>query len=161
MAIAGARPDIRQIAPHLLVHDGARAVEFYRQAFGAQELYRSAMPDGQGIHAQLRIHDSVVLVSDESMRHPELAVRAPRTLGGAGTILELYVDDVDAAFARAVAAGASPTLQPMDTFFGDRYSWVTDPFGHVWGLATVHEVLTPEQIGERMQAYASQACQPT
>jgi uncharacterized glyoxalase superfamily protein PhnB len=154
VAIAGGRPNTRQIAPHLIVRDGTRAVAFYRQAFGAQELYRSPMPDGQGIHAQLRVYDSVVLVSDESTRHPELPVRSPHTLGGTGTILELYVDDVDAVFARAVAAGATPTMKPADSFFGDRYSWITDPFGHLWGLATVNEVLTPAQIDERMAASA-------
>jgi PhnB protein len=156
MAIASGRPNTRQIAPHLIVRDGAAAVAFYGQAFGARELYRSAMPDGQGIHAQLRVFDSVVFVSDESMRHPDLAVHAPPTLGGAATILELYVDDVDAVSDRAVSAGATATLPPADTFFGDRDGWVTDPFGHIWGLASVREVLTPEQIAERMQAYASQ-----
>ena len=157
MAIKGARPDTRQIAPHLLVRDGGRAVAFYKQAFGAQELYRSEMPGGMGLHAQLRIADSVVLVSDENPQYrPEVRVRAPETLGGAGVLLELYVDDVDVWYDRAVRAGATPTMPPADTFFGDRYGWVTDPFGHVWSLATVKEVLTPDEIDDRMRKLGSQ-----
>jgi PhnB protein len=152
MAIKGGRPDTRQIAPHLIVRGGERAVEFYKRAFGAEELYRSEMPSGIGLHAQLRICDSVVLVSDENLqRHPEARVESPATLGGTGLLLELYVDDVDASYERAVAAGARPSMPPTDTFFGDRYGWVTDPFGHIWSLATVKEVLTPQEMAERMQ----------
>src|SRR3954453_13097811 len=122
MAIKGARPNNRQISPHLLVRDGEAAIDFYRRAFGAEELYRSPMPAGIGLHAQLRVGDSVVLISTESLMHaPELCARAPETLGASSTILEIYVDDVDAAYQRAVDAGATPTLPPADTFFGDRY----------------------------------------
>ncbi len=157
MAIAGARPDTRQIAPHLIVRDGERAVAFCQQAFGAQVLYCSAMPGGQAGHAQLRVFDSIVLVSDEGPGHPEVALRAPPTLGGTTSILELYVDDVDLAYARAVGAGATPTMPPTNTFFGDRYSWVTDPFGHLWGLATVVEMLRPEKADTRMRQSEGQA----
>jgi PhnB protein len=159
MAIKGGRPDTRQISPHLIVRGGEQAIEFYKQAFGADVLYRAPMPSGVGVHAQLRIGDSVVLISDENLHdHPELAVRlgAPETLGGTCVLLELYVDDVDAAFERAVRAGARPTMPPAETFFGDRYGWVTDPFGQIWSLATVHEELSPEAIAARLQGYASQ-----
>jgi PhnB protein len=99
----------------------------------------------------------VALVSDENPQsRPEIRVRAPETLGGACVLLELYVDDVDAWYQRAVKAGAAPTMLPADTFFGDRYGWVTDPFGHVWSLATVKEVLTPDEIADRMRRYAAQ-----
>jgi PhnB protein len=152
MAIKGGRPDSRQIAPHLIVRGGGRAVEFYKRAFGAEELYRSEMPSGIGLHAQLRIADSVVPGSDENLqRHPEVRVGAPETLGGTGLLLELYVDDVDAWYQRAVQAGATPSMPPTDTFFGDRYGWVTDPFGHIWSLATVKEMLTPDEIAARMR----------
>jgi len=151
MAIKGARPNTRQISPHLIVRDGQRAVAFYKQAFAAEELYRSEMPSGMGLHAQLRLADSVILVSYEHMQqHPEARVRAPETLGGTCVLLALYVDDVDTWFERALAAGAVPTMRPADTFFGDRYAWVTDPFGHIWALATVKETLSPEQITERI-----------
>jgi PhnB protein len=156
MAIKGARPDTRQISPHLIVRDGQAALRFYQQAFGAEVLYLSEMPSGVGLHAQLRIADSVVLLSSENMQqHPEAHVRAPETLGGTSVLLELYVDDVDAWFQRAVTAGAKPTMQPEEAFFGDRYGWVTDPFGHIWALATVKETLTPEELANRMQAATS------
>jgi uncharacterized glyoxalase superfamily protein PhnB len=157
MAILGGRPDTRQLAPHLIVRDGAAAIDFYRRAFGANELYRSEMPGGVGLHAQLRIADSVVLVSDENLtRHPESRVAAPETFGGASVILELYVDDVDPWYSRAIEAAAAATMPPTDTFFGDRYGWVTDPSGHIWSLATVIAILTPEQVSERMQGHAGQ-----
>jgi len=151
MSITGARPNDRRISPHLIVRDGDAAIAFYGRAFGATVLYRSPMPAGVGIHAQLRIGESTVLISTESLMHePELHVRAPESLGGSATILELYVDDVDAAFQRAVAAGATPTLLPTDQFFGDRYGQLRDPFGHVWALATAQQELTPEEIAARM-----------
>ncbi len=156
MAIRGGRPDTRQISPHLMVRDGEGAVAFYERAFGAQELYRSPMPDGQGIHAQLRIYESVVLITTESEGHPEVPVRSPQTLGGTGTILELYVDDADAAIKRAVDAGAAETMPASDIFFGDRYGWVIDPFGHLWALASVKETLTPEEIDDRMKRMIGQ-----
>jgi PhnB protein len=151
MSIRGARPNSGQIAPHLIVRDAEAAIDFYRRAFGAEELYRSPMPSGIGVHAQLRIGDSVVMVSSENLIHdPDLCSRAPETLGGSSSILELYVDDVDAAYKRAIDSGASPTIPLADTFFGDRYGQLRDPSGHVWALATVKEELTPEQIAERM-----------
>lgn len=156
MAIKGGRPVTGQISPHLIVRDGASAVAFYQRAFGAEELYRSEMPGGVGIHAQLRIADSVILVSDEDLsRRPEAKVASPETLGGTAVLLELYVDDVDAWFERAVQAGATETMPPADTFYGDRYGWLTDPFGHVWSLATAKEVIPPEEIAARMQEYVN------
>jgi PhnB protein len=163
MAIKGARSEHRRVTAHLLVRDAARAVEFYTRAFGAAELYRSAMPDGNGIHAHLKIGDSMVMVSDErpdsgEPGHADLPSppRSPQSLGGTSTVLELYVDDADAAFRRAVDAGATPTLPVSDTFWGDRYGWVTDPFGHIWALATVKEELTPDEVSARMREYAAQ-----
>lgn len=99
MAIAGGRPNTRQIAPHLIVRGGAQAISFYTAAFGAAELYRSEMPGGGGLHAQLQIGDSVVLVSDENLQqHAEAHLGAPPTLGGTCAFLELYVDDVDVSY---------------------------------------------------------------
>lgn len=155
MAIKGARPNNRHLVPYLFVRDGDRAVAFYERAFGAKVLYRSAMPGGNGIFAQLRIFDSVVQVADESAARDEGDPASPPTLGGTSVILETYVDDVDAAFKRAVDAGATPTLPPTTMFYGDRYSWVTDPFGHVWALATVEEELTPEEVERRMEDFLS------
>lgn len=151
MSIKGARPNTSQIAPHLLVRDGEAALAFYRRVFDAVELYRSPMPAGLGLHAELRIAESTVMISTENLMHqPDLCARSPETLGGASCILELYVPDVDAVYERAIAAGATQTLPPHDAFFGDRYGQFRDPFGHVWGISTVKDELTPEQIAERM-----------
>jgi PhnB protein len=156
MSIRGGRPNDDRISPHLLVRDGEAAIAFYRQAFGAVDLYRSPMPGGAGLHAQLRIGGSTVMISTESLTHvPDLGVRAPQTLGAATAILELYVDDVDAVYRRAIAAGATATLPPHEQF-GDRYGQLRDPFGHVWGLATVKEELTPEQIAEQVATFTEQ-----
>ncbi len=151
MAIRGGRPDDRRIVPYLFVRNAEKAIEFYKQAFGARTLYRSPMPGGNGIFAQLQIFDSVVQLADESPepRDPS-GPTSPQTRGGPSVILELYVDDVDAAFQRAVLAGGEPTMPPADMFFGDRYGWVTDPFGHIWALATVKQTLTAEEIEGRM-----------
>lgn len=158
MAIKGGRPNNRRIVPYLFVRDGEQAIQFYKQAFGAQVLYRSAMPGGAGIFAQLKIADSVIQLADESVDRPSDQdwPASPQTLGGTSVILEMYVDDVDAAYKRAVDAGATPTMPPMDTFFGDRYGWVRDPFGHTWALAMVKEELTPEEIARRMEDMMAQ-----
>jgi uncharacterized glyoxalase superfamily protein PhnB len=158
MAIRGARPDERRIAAHLLVRNLERAIDFYRRAFGAEVLYRSTVgPESRVLHAQLRIADSWVLVSEENMGMPEevyaryetgMKTRSPETLRGTTVILELYVDDVDRAFRRAVEAGASPKIPVGNAFYGDRYGQLVDPFGHVWALATVLETLTPERVDE-------------
>lgn len=139
---------------------GTRAIEFYERAFGAKVLYRSPMPGGNGIFAQLKIGDSVVQLADEGEGHVpnEFRPASPETLRGTTAILEMYVDDVDAAYRRAIDAGALPTIPPSDAFFGDRYGWVTDPFGHTWALATVKEQLTPEEIERRMGEMLAQAC---
>ena len=152
MAILGTRPDNRQIVPFLFVQNGEAAIDYYQRAFGAVLLYRSPMPAGNGIFAQLRIGESVIQVGDEAAVRQANTPLSPQTLGGTSVVLERYVDDVDAAFQRAVDAGGSPTMRPSDTFFGDRYSWVTDPFGHIWGIATVKETLTPDELQKRMEA---------
>jgi uncharacterized glyoxalase superfamily protein PhnB len=113
------------------------------------------MPDGNGIHAHLRVGQSIIMVTDERPPSPEammLGVAAAESLGATSTILELYVDDVDAAYRRAVDAGAKPMMPIRNAFYGDRFGWVLDPFGHLWSLVTVVEELTPEQVNERMTA---------
>ena len=158
MAIKGARPEDGRVTAHLLVRGAEQAVEFYKRAFGATELYRSPMPDGNGIHAKVRIAQSVVLISDErpvAPGGPGVSLHSPHTLGGTSTVLELYVDDADAAYQRAVSAGATPTLPVSNTFWGDRYGWVTDPFGHIWALMTAQEEITAEEVDARMTEYAA------
>jgi PhnB protein len=155
MAIKGARADEFQVTPHLMVRGGRKAVEFYVKAFGATLLYESPMPHGSGIHAHLRVGRTLILVTDEQPPSPEgmaIGVAAPESLGATTTILEYCVDDVDAAYQRAVDAGAKPMLPLCDAFYGDRMGWVMDPCGHIWALSMVREELTPEEVQERMAA---------
>ena len=153
MAIKGARAEDGRVTTHLLVRGGRKAIDFYTRAFGATVLYESAMPDGNGIHAHLRIGMSMILITDERPPSTDgmiLGIAAPESLGATTTILEYDVEDVDASYQRAVDAGAKPMLPIHNAFYGDRTGWVMDPFGHVWAISTVKEELTPEQVHERM-----------
>ena len=154
MAIKGARADNGRITPHLMIRGGRKAIEFYTRAFGATVLYESAMPHGDGIHAHLQVGKTMIMITDEQPPSPAgmMLVAAPESLGGTTTILEMYVDDVDAVYQRAVDAGGKPMMPIGDAFYGDRTGWVADPFGHIWAISTVKEDLTPEQVHERMMA---------
>ena len=137
------------ITPSLAVDDAAEAIEFYKQAFGAQERMRMPGPDGKIVHAELQIGDSIVMLSDPI---PQSSIRTPKELGGSPVGLFLYVEDVDAVVERAIEAGASLTMEVDDMFWGDRFGTVSDPFGHAWQIATHKEDLTPEEIAERGKA---------
>ena len=142
------------ITPQLTVRDATRAVEFYKRAFGAVELMRLPSMDGKSImHAELKLGDSIVFLGDE---FPEMGCRSPQSLGGVASSLHLYVEDVDAAFNRAVAAGAQVRMPVTDMFWGDRYGKVADPFGHEWGIGTHKEDLTPDEIRKRGEAFFAQ-----
>jgi PhnB protein len=144
------------VTPCLSVRGAAEAIEFYARAFGAVELFRMAAPDGETVwHAEIQIGDSKIMLGDEL---PEMSEnRAPTTLGAATGALHLYVEDTDAAFARAIAAGATVSMPPSDMFWGDRYAKVIDPFGHVWGLATHQEDVSEEEMARRVQAAGGEA----
>ena len=155
MAIKGARAEDGRVTPHLLVRGGRKAIDFYTRAFGATVLYESAMPDGNGIHAHLKVGKTMFMITDERPPSADgimLGVAAPESLGATTTILEYYVDDVDAAYQRAIDAGAKAMLPFCDAFYGDRFGWVLDPFGHLWALGMVKEELTPEDVHQRMVA---------
>ena len=140
--------------PYLIVNGAARALEFYKQAFGATELMRHASPDGSKVmHAEIQIGDSRIMLADE---FPEMNIRGPKALGGSPVSLMLYVQDVDDRFAQAVAAGASVKRPLADQFYGDRSGTLEDPFGHSWTIATHKEDLTMEQIEQRMAAQSQQ-----
>jgi PhnB protein len=132
--------------PYLIVQGAARAIEFYRQAFGASESARLAAPDGRVMHAEIKIGDSPIMLADEL---PEMGARGPQALGGSPVFLLLYVEDVDAATARAVAVGAKVLRPVQDQFYGDRSGTVTDPFGHTWTIATRKENLSLDEIRTR------------
>ncbi|MCG8408775.1 MAG: VOC family protein [Phycisphaerales bacterium] len=134
----------RSVTPYLIVNDGNAAIDFYKKAFGAEEVMRMPGPDGQSVmHAELRIGDSVVMLAQE---FPGAGCKAPKSLNGTTCNIHLYVEDCDAAYSKATGAGATATMPLMDAFWGDRYGKVTDPFGHEWSIATHKEDLTPEQI---------------
>jgi PhnB protein len=136
------------VTPYLTVSDCARAIDFYRRAFGAEELFRLDGPDGKVAHAEIKIGDSIIMLSDEM---PGWG-RSPQSLGGTAVDIMLYVEDVDRIFKQAVAAGAKVTMPVDDMFWGDRYGRVTDPFGHSWSLATHKEDVPPEELRKRAQA---------
>ncbi|MGQ0613858.1 MAG: VOC family protein [Planctomycetaceae bacterium] len=142
------------LTPYLVVKGGAQAIEFYKKAFGAEELFRLPAPGGSLGHAEIKIGDSVVMLADE---HPAMGCVGPLSLGGTPVSLLLYVTDVDARFRKAIAAGAKEARPVKDQFYGDRSGTLTDPFGHVWTLATHKEDLTPAQIQMRFESYAKQA----
>jgi PhnB protein len=121
------------ITPAIIVRGAARAIDFYKRAFGAEEIERMDGPEGSIMHAELRIGDSIIMLGDEN---PQFGTKSPLSVGGTSSSLHVYVDDADAVFARALSAGATVRYPLEDTFWGDRYGKVTDPFGHEWGIAT-------------------------
>ena len=137
------------VIPHLVVKGAAEAIEFYVRAFGAVEVFRMPMPDGEGIvHAELQLGDCRIFITDE---FPQWGSTAPETLGGSPVVLHLQVADIDRSFERAVAAGAEPTMPPADMFWGDRYGKLRDPFGHEWAMATHVRDVPLEEMAEAMK----------
>ena len=144
-------PGFHTVTPQLTVRGADQAIDFYKRAFGARLVTRMPGPDGKSVmHAELKIGDSIVFVADE---FPDMGSRAPASLGGATGSLHVYVPNVDAAFKRAVDAGARVKMPVADMFWGDRYGQVADPFGHEWGLGTHKETLTNRQIAKRAEAF--------
>ena len=137
------------VTPYLIVNDAARALEFYRQAFGATETYRMTDPNGRVGHAEIKLGDSHIMLADE---HPEIGARSPQAFGGSPISLLIYVEDVDALVNQAVQAGAKLTRPVADQFYGDRTGGVEDPFGHVWYIATHVEDVAPEELERRAAA---------
>jgi len=123
----------------------AEAIEFYKKAFGATELFRMEH-EGKIGHAEIKIGDSPVMLADE---HPEMGFVGPKTLGGTPVSLMIYVDDVDTVFNRAIAEGGVEMKPLQDQFYGDRSGTLTDPFGHVWTVATHKEDVSPEEMSQR------------
>jgi PhnB protein len=140
------------LTPSLTVRDAAGAIDFYTRAFGAVEVSRATAPDGRRVwHAELQIGDSRLMLNDE---FPEHGGHAPATSGAVGFAIWLYVDDVDAVFERAVQAGARATMPVNDTFWGDRFGGVVDPFGHNWSIATRTENVSEEEARRRAKAFS-------
>ncbi len=144
------------VTPYLTVRNAARAIDFYKRAFGAKELHRMDGPQGKIGHAELKIGDSIIMLADEM---PGTGNRSPESLGGTCGIF-LYVDDVDGVYNQAVTAGAKADQRPADQFWGDRYGKLTDPFGQSWSIATHKEDVPPEEMRKRAQEAMSKMQQP-
>jgi PhnB protein len=153
MAVKPIPEGYHSVTPYLIVNDGAGAIEFYKRAFGATELMRMEGPGGKVGHAEVRIGNSPVMLADE---FPDMGARSPRSLGGSPVSLLVYVEDVDAQFRQAIAAGAKEIRPLADQFYGDRSGVLEDPFGHVWNLATHKEDVSPEEMQRRSEAMMTQ-----
>ncbi|MGA8430171.1 MAG: VOC family protein [Candidatus Sulfotelmatobacter sp.] len=141
------------LTPYLTVRDAPRAIEFYKQAFGAKERGVMKGPDGKVMHAELMIGDSIIMLADE---FPQMGVVSPEAIGGSASGLHIYVEDVDSAFDRAVKAGGITEMPVMDMFWGDRYGKLKDPFGHKWSIATHKADLSGEEIDRGMKEAMAQ-----
>jgi PhnB protein len=139
--------------PYIIVNGASRAIDFYKAAFSATELVRLADLSGKVMHAEIRIGNATLMLADE---FPEMGYRSPESLGGSPVLLLLYVEDVDAIFAKAVAGGATETMAVADQFDGDRRGTLTDPFGHVWLLATKKEEMSIEELRSRFTKLMNQ-----
>jgi PhnB protein len=135
-----------RLVPYLIVDGAAEAIEFYKDVLGADERMRMPGPDGKIGHAELAVGDSMIMLADET---PQMGARSPRTIGGTPVLIYAYVDDVDAAFERAGAAGATTLQEVEDRFYGDRAGQLEDPFGHRWDLATHVEDVAPDEMARR------------
>lgn len=145
------------IQPSLIVRNAAQAIDFYKKALGAEELVRMPSPDGKIMHAELKIGDSVIFISEES---PNMGFcKSPQTLGGCTGTLNVYVSDADKTFNQSISAGAKETVPIADMFWGDRYGIVTDPYGYVWGIATHKENLTPAEMQQRARDFFANMAQ--
>jgi PhnB protein len=135
-----------QVTPYLCIDGASAAIEFYRNVFDATERMRMPAPGGKIGHAELQIGDSVIMLADE---FPEMDIRGPKALGGTPVTMNVYVEDVDAVFDRAVNAGAKALRPVQDQFYGDRSGQFEDPFGHRWSIATNIEDVSPEEMAKR------------
>jgi PhnB protein len=149
MAVRPIPEGYHSVTPYLAVEDASKAIEFYKEAFGAEENLRMPGPDGKIAHAELQIGDSKLMLSDP---FPQSNVRPPSERGGPTGSVFLYVEDVDATFEQAQQAGAEVVSELEDMFWGDRFGTLSDPFGHVWSVATHKEDLSEEEMAERSKA---------
>ena len=141
------------VTPSLCVAGAAEALDFYKRALGAEEIMRFEAPDGKIMHAEFKVGDSIIMLADEM---PDMGAKGPKSIGGSPVSFFVYGENVDAAWKRAVDAGAKEVQPLADQFWGDRTGCLEDPFGHHWWLAQHLEDLTPEQIRKNAEAFFSQ-----
>ncbi len=140
--------DYHSLTPYLFIDGAAKAIDFYTEAFGATEITRLPSPTGLIVHAEIQIGDSRLMLADE---YPEMGVHGPLSIGGSPSCILLYVEDVDAVFAQAIAAGAREMRPIQDQFYGDRAGMLVDPFGHLWTISTHIEDLSPVEVYQRFE----------
>ena len=148
-------PGYHTATPYLVVNDGSGALEYYKKAFNAKELHRMAGPGGRIMHAEFKIGDSIIMLAEEMGPN-----KSPQSLGGSPVSIFLYVENVDSVFKQAVDAGGKADKQPENMFWGDRFGSLTDPYGHLWALATHVEDVAPQEMerrGREAMAKMSQA----
>lgn len=144
------------VTPHLIIKGARKAIDFYKKAFGAEELFSMPGPGGAVMHAEIKIGNSMIMIADE---FPDWGCLSPASLNGSPVTVHLYVPDCDAVFKKATQAGAEAVMPPTDMFWGDRYGKLKDPFGHSWSVATHKEDLTPEECAKRAaEAMAGGGC---
>lgn len=141
----------RSVTPYLVIDGTAEAIAFYKKAFGAKEIDRSALPDGSIMHATIQIGDSLIMMSDE---FPGSDTKSPRSAGATTFNLHLYTKDADALWSKAIHAGATPTMPLENQFWGERYGKLRDPFGHVWSVSMVVQMSEAEKEAKRQAAFA-------
>lgn len=137
------------VTPSIVVSSAPKAIEFYKKAFGATEMFRLPGPDGKLMHGSIRIGDSAVMLAEENEKH---GIFGPKHLKGSPVIIHLYVEDVDAFVARAAEAGANVTMPVAEMFWGDRYGRLQDPFGHMWSVSTHVRDVTPDEMKQAVQS---------
>ena len=162
MAVKPIPDGYHSATPHIVLDDCAGALEFYKKAFGAEEMIRMPGPGGKIIHAEMRIGDSPIMLNDEMPAMPGQpgVYKSPKSAGLSTSAIFLYVEDCDASYDRAVQAGCTARMPLMDMFWGDRYGQVIDPYGHTWAIATHKEDLTPEEIGKRQAEFFAKHASP-
>jgi PhnB protein len=154
MAVKPIPDGYHSVTPYAVVDDAAKAIDYYTKAFGATEIFRMNGPDGRVGHAEIQIGNSILMLSDEN---PMWNTKSAKALGGSPVSLMVYVEDCDAVFKQALAAGGTEVKALQDQFYGDRSGTLTDPFGLMWTVATHKEDLTPEEMNRRAEEYMKKA----
>lgn len=149
MAVKPIPEGYHSVTPYLIIKGAADAIEFYKKAFGATELFRFPSPDGKVGHAEIKIGNSPIMLADE---YPDMGYKGPQSLGGSPVSIMIYVEDVDTIFNQAVTAGATIKEALQDKFYGDRLGTVVDPFGHIWHISTHKEDVSMEEMERRAKA---------
>jgi PhnB protein len=153
MAVKAIPDGYHSVTPYLIIKGADRAIDFYKKVFGAAQRMRMDGPNATVGHAEIEIGGSAIMLADEC---PDMGFRGPQSIGGTGVSLHLYVNDVDACFNRAIAAGAKALRPVQDQFYGDRSGTLEDPFGHVWTISTHKEDLSHEELCKRAEAAMKQ-----